>query len=451
MRITLKAASYIVIAGLFSVALSGCGKKEAAAPNLNTIIVWGFEDADTWKPIISAYKENNDHEIKYEKQPFDSFYESRLLNSIASGEGPDLFALPNQWVYRHKEKLAPMPSKMAQNYNLDDEYVPMIKQSLVFDSKIFGMSPSAQPLELFYNPTLFEQRIDEIESSEDAALIKKSDQYLRVMPKTWDQFVETSKLLTKKSASGITQSGVALGTDKISNAQDLLYLLMYQNGTNIISDNLKTATFSLSKETATDANEFSGRRALDFYTSFATPNSPNFSWSDSAGNDVDAFINGKVAMIFGYPELENYFEAKFPNFTYQKTFVPQLHTDNSKIVDYGKFTAFSVNKLSSKSSEAWELINALMLTSDSFLSATDLPASTKNSDSKISFEQRSDDSPEALSLLSAKTLVRGRYPEEFDNAIKYAIFETNNKTQEVAGALNTAANAATLLLNKTSW
>jgi ABC-type glycerol-3-phosphate transport system substrate-binding protein len=451
----LKAISYVLIAGIFSIALSGCGtKKVATDPNANKIVVWSFESEDAWKPIIGAFQgANKGYTVVYEKQVFDASYETRVLNSILSTGTPDVWSMPNDWVYRHKDKLYPMSDAMAKTVDINNSFVPSIKESVVFDNKIYALSPSAEPLMIYTNPRLFSQKLDElISTTEDQDTINRYTSMFQDVPPIWSDFVEVSKLLTKKNGNTITQSGVALGTSAISNSTDILSLLMLQNETDILTSDYKSATFNLPKSTSTGANDIPGKRALEFYTSFANPSSPNYSWNDSLGNNIDAFGNGKVAMIFGYSSLQNVLLQKYPSLEYNKAFVPQLQVDTSKIKDFATFNALGVSKLSRNPDLSWKLISTLTGDSmDDFNSANKLYSSRNATVYDSAIANRTSGNPEGLALGTADSLVKGKFPEEYDSYIRSAISSVNAGKQNAQSALDLIANQITDMLRADAW
>lgn len=449
-----KSASYVLLAVFFALTLTGCGKEAPTDPNANKIVVWSFETADAWKSVKKSFeKKSGGYEMIYVQETLDSDYEKRVLNSILAGEGPDVWAMPNDWVYRHKEKLTPMPDKMATTLDLENKYVPALKESVAFDGKIYAMSPYTEPLMVYYNPKIFSVREEELTSgNKDRDAVKRINALLSVPPKTWTDFTEAAKLLTKKDGPIITQAGVAMGSSQITNAADIVYLLMYQNETDILSADYKSATFNLPKNTSTGADDIPGKRAFEFYTSFADPLSTNFSWHDSFGNDVDAFGTGKVAMIFGYSNLQNTLLQKYPDFRYKKAFVPQLASDASKITDFAKFNAYGASKIGRNPTLAWELINILTVDAgDDFNSVNKYYTSAKASSYDISVSNREAGNPEKLSLATAKSLVKGRYPTEFDYYIKNAISSIGAGTQSSQIGVDSAANSINLLLRKETW
>jgi len=450
----LKVVSYVLIAGIFSIALSGCGTKTTVDPNANKIVVWSFESEDSWKSVIKSFQtKNKGYTVVYEKQVFDASYENRVLNSVLSTGTPDVWSMPNDWVYRHKDKLYPMPDTLTKTINIDTLFVPSIKESVYFDNKTYALSPSAEPLMIYYNPKLFSLTQQEIVANiKDQNEKKRIETLFQDVPTVWTDFVEISKHLTKKNGNTITQSGVAIGTSAISNSTDILSLLMLQNETDIISSDYKLATLNLPKGTSTGANDIPGKRALEFYTSFANPSSPNYSWNDSLGNEIDAFGTEKTAMIFGYPSLQNSLLQKYPKLQYRKAFVPQVQVDSDKIKDFARFNVFSVSKLSRNPAISWNLISNLVGDySDDYNSVNKLYTSKKATSYDITVTNRASGNPEKLALATADSLVKGRYPVEFDNYMKNAINAVNAGTQNPQSALDLISNQITEMLRKESW
>lgn len=448
MKRFLKITSCLILAVFFATALSGCGKKTTT--NSNNIIVWGFEDEDAWKPVASNFaKTYKGYNLIYEKQTLDENYENRVLNSITSGYGPDVWAMPNDWVFRHKEKLYPMPEASVKKVNVEKSFIPAVEESVYINNKIYALAPSVEPLMVYYNPKLFQSagRAYSEAHRGDTEDIKRATSLLSGVPKTWTDFVSAANIITE---SGI--AGVALGTSKIPNSEDILYLLMLQNETDILSSDYSSASFNLPKDTSTGAKDTPGVRALEFYTSFADQSSANYSWDDEIGDPIDAFATGKTAMIFGYSNLANTLLQKYPNFQYKKGYVPQLTDDADKIVDYGQFTAYGVSRLSKNPTIAWGVVNTLVSDSvaSSFNSAN-YTHTSKTSNVEVSINSRTGNSPEKVSLATAKSLIKGRYPTDFDSIMRNAISSVNNGESSGQTALDLAADKIKQLLQKEDW
>ncbi|MCX6808316.1 MAG: extracellular solute-binding protein [Candidatus Berkelbacteria bacterium] len=443
MKRLFKNVSYVLILATFAVALSGCGKTTTGGGGTSQsgqFIVWSFEDADVWKEISRDFEQKNKgYKFVYVKQTLDSEYESRVLNSILSGAGPDVWAMPDDWVYRHKDKLAPMPDTFAKTIT-KDKFVTSVNDSVLIDDKFYALAPAAEPLIMYYNPKLLTQLLNNYITANPGPTNSTKVSRARFLldqnkPRTWDEFTEALKIVTQKDTKGkITTAGTALGTDSIMYSQDILYLMMLQQGTdmtNVKSGSITQATFNLPNSSSSNTDVFPGRQALDFYTSFADPTSPNYSWDDSLGNSLEAFVNGKVVFMFGYSSLQLSIAQKYPEFhDYTKAFVPQLDTTSSNFIDYARFSAFGVNRSSGTAGiqMGWDLVTGLATTySSSFSSAQRMTGASKKTSYDTTLEARSGTNPDAQELGTARSFIKGRYPVEFDSNIRNAIWIIKRK------------------------
>lgn len=451
----------VLIVILVSTLISGCSLSGNKTTAPKTFVIWGFDDEDVWKPIIKEAGQGSlkGFDVKYAKKTLDDSYENNSLNSILSGQGPDVWAIPNDWVYRHKDKLTPMPDSLIKSskINLDDQFVPAIKQSGYFDGKIYSLSPVVDSLMIYYNEKLIESALEEFNNANsyeaNPSNSERVSSLLNQVPSTWSNLVESSKLITRRSGNNIIRSGIALGTsNNISNSDDILYALMLQNGAKLTSDDFKLATFNLPQNISGSSN-LPGKSALDFYTSFANPGSANYSWNQSMPDSVEAFTQNKVAMIIGPGSLTSYFAQIYPDFSYKKAPLPQIGTSNENVVDYALYSTFVVPNLSNNISSAWSFIISLSTDQASTYSSTiRLPVSQKDSDFQPSLKDREgDNAPNEIQTQTAQIFVKGRYPGDIDQIIKAMINNVNTGQQDSQTALDTAANATTNLLRKDTW
>ncbi len=476
----LKSTTYILIFSFFAISLSGCSiipTKKTIAPSAalvptgklpTQIVVWSFEEEDAWKPIKATFEsENPGYTLIYKKEVLDTNYENRVFNSMLSGLGPDVWSMPNDWVYRHKEKLAPMPSttdpktKVATVLqDVDKIYVPAISQSVKFDNVTYALTPSIEPLVLYWNRVIFQNTLEQYLANHTAPGDQKEnarvEKLLSSPPSNWTDFTETAKLLTKRNGAFIAQSGVAMGTKNVANSQDIVYLLMFQNGTEITSQDLKLATFNLSKDTTSGLKDIPGKRAFDFYTSFADPSSANYSWNDVVSADtVDAFATGKTVMFFGYGSQRTILTQKYPDFGgYSTTFAPQIGQDQYSPKDFARFNAFGVSSVSNNIPVSWNLLLKIagdyagILDSARSVITGQLGSETVDTSTRARVP---DIGPDQIESLTSKTLVKGRNPVFFDREINNAIAAINSKIRDSGSVLDLAALTLTDLFKSEDW
>jgi len=103
----------------FLIALPSCifRTKDPLPPEdktLKTLTVYNMYDSnDVFDSLIQKYVANHPYtNIVYKKFTNFKDYETEILNGLAEGEGPDIFAMPNNWFIKNRKKLVPMPDAL---------------------------------------------------------------------------------------------------------------------------------------------------------------------------------------------------------------------------------------------------------------------------------------------------------------------------------------------------
>lgn len=353
--------------------LSGCGCKQL---NNNQFAVkleiWGlFENEDPYRDIFQEYEKANPNiSITYKKMAVDS-YQKDLLDALASGQGPDIFLIHNNWVPSFGDKIYPAPSDIINEQKVRNDFVDVVADDFVFGGKIFALPLSVDSLGLYYNKDLF------------------NEAGITSPPKTWDEFVADARRLTKfDEQSQIIQSGAAMGTSaNINRSTDILGLLMLQNGTMMIDDEFRQASFDRYFVKG-DENFSPGENALNFYTQFANRNSQSipYVWNQRMHYSIDAFSEGTLGMMFNYSWQMDVVESKAPKLNYAVASIPQF--PNTKQVNYANYWGYTVakNKTPSqaevdankgvvasgdvRAGEAWKLLTYMTTKHDAVSSAS---------------------------------------------------------------------------------
>ncbi|MEI8060963.1 MAG: hypothetical protein WCG99_01560 [Candidatus Berkelbacteria bacterium] len=446
------------LAVAMALTLTGCGTAPAAtAPN--SLVIWGFVDEDVFNPIIKDFSaQNKDIDIKYVKKTLTSGYENDSLNSILSGQGPDVWAIPNDWVYRHKDKLAAAPNALLDNAKIKptEYFIPSVVSDSIFDKQVYAMPPTTDVLQIYYNPRIFEQAQERAKNSagDDEAKLEKISTIFKNTPTTWEDFDALIPYLTVRNGANIQIAGAAIGTsNNISYPADIFSLLMLQNQTKIISDDLSQSTLNLPIKNTTNADVYAGKNALDFYTKYSNPTSPQYTWNSSMPIDIEAFAQGKVGIIFSYTNLTNYFAQIYPNFDYERSLVPQVGNLNP-MVDYSRYTSYVVPQNSTLPDTAWNFILNLSTESASTYQSSTKELSTKKPEENPTpvLKDRGVGEPPSENIVnSIITWNKGRYPVDVDLQFKDAITRVNNHSQSSQASLDTAAANITSLLRKSTW
>lgn len=298
-----------LVTALVTGVLGGCFKKTAkekveAAKPVELVYYKLFDDEDVIRPLIQQYVTMHPLvTIKYRKFEDQNDYYRTILNELAEGEGPDIMSVPNYWVKKNAKKITPLDPIYASVQDFQDTFVSVAEKDLVFSDprdgvkKIFALPMTVDTLALYYNKSLYEDRVPS-----------------RGRPgETWAEFQEDVFQLTKadNSFERFEVAGTAIGrADNIARAMDILYLMMLQYKVKFYNDGLTKAEFS--RQSAVGSNGVSynpATEAMDLYTSFGLASRKNYSWNEymsdanSDVKEVEAFARGKVATIFGYSYL----------------------------------------------------------------------------------------------------------------------------------------------------
>jgi len=283
---------------------------------------WGlWEDNSVVSPLISEYEQANPKvKIKYINQSKQD-YRERLTNALAKGEGPDIFRFHNTWVPMFRGNLDYVPSSVMNASDFVKDYYPVASSDLSSGTGFVGIPLEYDALTLYINEDIF-------------ALAAKEP------PTTWDELKRLAIELTKKDEQGtIIQSGVALGrTENVDHWQEILGLMMLQNGANMTKPTGKLA-----------------EDALTFYTVFSSVDGV---WDITLPSSTAAFAGGKLAMYFGPSWRSFNIMEQNPSLKFRTVPVPQLPKAGASNSDttYATYWAEGVWAKSKNKAAAWDFL-----------------------------------------------------------------------------------------------
>ncbi len=305
------------------------------------IVLWGSIPKSTMVPLLDSINENNKaFRLSYEYVPVKNFDE-QLIEALASGKGPDLIFLSNDLIIRYSDKVYQIP---YANYPLKQFQDTFISEAdLYLGSKgIFGLPVTVDPLVMYYNK----------------AMLDSSG--IPVPPKTWQEIIALIPRLTISDSSyNISQSTIALGEfDNISNAKDLLSMIMLQFGTSIVSRNTDKLESTINNTTG-NTQYRPGPQAFEFYSKFSNPaESTTYTWNAGLENSRDMFIAGSLAFYIGYASELFYIKERNPNLDFNVTLVPQLEGAKLKST-YGRMNGIAITKNSKNLATAFSVATQL--------------------------------------------------------------------------------------------
>jgi len=305
-----------------------------------TLEFWGtFDDINLYRDAISAFqKDHPNTRINYKKFPFDE-YEKNLIDAFAAGNGPDIWMIHNTWLPKHKDKIQPLPQKVESKDNplmtlrdFESQFVDVAEKDLVSDGQIYGLPIYIDTLALYFNKEIL------------------NSAGITTPPATWEELNNAVEAITQiDSQNKISRSGISMGTAKnINRSTDILALLMMQSGLALYDPEIGV---EFSK---TIDRQDVGEVALKYFTDFSNPRSKVYTWNNQMDYSIDAFRNGKSAMMLNYSHHVQTLRSQAPRFEFGVAPAPQIN--NSRTINYANYWAPTVSKISKNPEAAWEFL-----------------------------------------------------------------------------------------------
>ncbi len=328
--------------------IPGLRQKQTGDKLTGDLTVWGvFDDEVAINSTLITEFRNKHPQVNITYKKIDErSYESDLVNALAAGTGPDVFMVQNTWLPKHYNKLSPRDPKQFNLVNFGELYPQVVVKDFSKDGKVYAMPLYVDTLALLYNKNLF-----------DAAGIAQ-------VPKSWDDLVNAIPLLRRLDDGGrISQAAAAIGgsTRTINGANDLLFQLMMQFGSQMTNEQHTSANFG-----------YSGKQALDYYLSFGNQRSPAYTWDYGVHYSIDAFAEESVAMLFNYGYQLQQLKEKNPFL--QIGVAPMLQkTGTTKPITYANYFGLGVSATSKNKTLSWLFVDEATVdpaTNAKYLNAT---------------------------------------------------------------------------------
>ncbi len=315
----------VIIVIFLAIVFTG-GRQTTQKINLT---VWGLDNEFAWDYSIYRYqKEHPRVRIKYTQLEEDS-YEEELINALAAGRGPDIFMISNRWTVKHADKVSPMPAGKMSVADFSG-FFPQVAEHdfLTTEEQIYGLPLSIDTLALFYNRDIFDRKS------------------VALPPKTWEEFLAVvPKLRTVDKAGNLTLAAAAIGgnTDNISNAPDILELLMLQTG-----------ALRIDEHPSETVRSEAGGKALEFYTQFSNPESDYYTWDEGFSGATEEFAEERAAMMLGYTNDIAEVKAKNPFLNFAVEPAPQV--DLNQAVSIANYWGLTVSAAAKNPDVAWDFV-----------------------------------------------------------------------------------------------
>lgn len=323
---TILLAAFGVIALLGLILFSNYKGSNTAQDSLlsSGISIWGtlpsYAFNDTLIEVMKVDERFRD--VKYTQKDIRTF-DYELLNALAEGASPDLLVISQADIVRLRSKLFPISFETIQQRTYQDTYIEGAEIFMRSDG-IYGIPFAVDPMVMYWNRDLL------------------SNAGLTQPPTTYEMLLRDyiPRLTVVDERYRISQSALALGeVANITNARDILAMLIIQAGGTIVDE--KEGTYRVSLQESKVAGLNPANTAVKFYTQLSDPQSPYYSWNRSLPNDAEYFASNLLAFYFGFGSELNGVYNRNPNLNYDIAPVPQSAGQSIRRT-YGNFYAFAI-------------------------------------------------------------------------------------------------------------
>ncbi len=313
---------------------------------VTNVTVWGPLSTTNFQNFMNAagLYQDNTLVITYVEVPSQNFDEE-FTRALAEGRGPDLIILSQDLLWQERNKITTIPFTALKQSDFDSTFAD--------EGGLFVTSNGVYALPMLIDPMVLYTNRDLLNS---AAIAQA--------PRFWDELYSLSDKLTIKDGAGnILKSTIALGeASNIPHAKEIVSLLMLQAGTPITD--FQSGTLGPEFTQNFNLPVPPGQAALDFYTQFANPAKPFYSWNRSLSSAQTNFISGDSALYLGFASELPILKAKNPNINIGVTPILQSRVAG-KTVTFGNVFAVALVKTSPNQSAnfaaATKLVSATSL------------------------------------------------------------------------------------------
>lgn len=314
---------------IFAFAVGG-----GSANSTGAVRIWGTLDQTAFTTVIRAAAENNPNlnQVSYEQHSPETFA-ADVTNALASGTGPDLYLMTQDYAAADAGKLIPLPETAISAAQFQAAFVDAAAPFLG-QGGVLAVPLLVDPLVMYWNK-------DTLSAAGYAQ-----------PPRFWDEIYDMTALVGKRTESGtIVKSALAFGEyANVNNAKDILGMLIMQAGGSITArDNAGMLVSAISPRTGETTQ--STANALRFYTGFADPSKQYYTWNRAMPESRKAFAAGDLALYIGLASEEPLIRRTNPNLNFAIAAVPQIRGSARSTVG-GRVYGFAIPKTSQNPSGA---------------------------------------------------------------------------------------------------
>jgi ABC-type glycerol-3-phosphate transport system substrate-binding protein len=290
----------------------------------SSVVIWGTVPAAAFTNMLEPLvKENQAYKVViYEEKDARSF-DAEVLNALADGRGPDIIFLPSEKLVQYRSKILPWTYESFPLRDFRDRYIDGAEIFALKDG-VYAYPAAIDPMVMYYNRDLL------------------SSKNIINPPATWEAVVNevVPTLVERDFGRNIIRSPLAFGEYRnVQNGFGVMSTLLLQGNSAMVRE--LDYKYNLLLNTTPEQSGLPLENALTFYTNFASPSNPLYSWNRAQGMDHDEFLSEGLALYFGKASEARNLAIQNPNLNFDIAEVPQGASATIRRT-YGSFYGFAV-------------------------------------------------------------------------------------------------------------
>lgn len=330
---------FFLVVAVFVFSVLGTSNRQALPKE---VVMWGTVPYDTLKKTTDALNLEKPGTItlNYRELSEDEF-EATLVDAMADGVAPDLVLIPQTILKKNEKRLSLIGYESLSERDFKNDFIEG-GETLLTTAGSYGLPFLVDPMVMYWNRDILA----------NAGVSRP--------PASWEEVLAISSKLTEQSSDkSIKRSAIAFGEyQNVPYAKNIIATLLLQTGNRIVARDSSNSAVNLSVRD--DAINTSVTPAFSFYTQFADPLKPIYSWNRSLPSAESAFASGKLALYFAPASAYDALMAKNPNLNFDVAVMPQPQNAGAKKT-FG--TVYSVSIVSTSQNKAGAFQYATFLTS----------------------------------------------------------------------------------------
>ena len=272
-----------------------------------SVTVWGVIESTEIQPALNDIRglSGGITMINYRRLDLRDF-DRELNTAIAEGRGPDVVIIPHTELVTQRAKLFPFSYEQFTLRDFQDTYIEGF-ELYARPEGLLAFPLMVDPLVMYWNRDIF------------------ASNGMAQPPRTWEDLVNSTvpSIVRRDFDRRIQMSPVAMGEYRNNrNAFATISALLMQGGSSLVTE--VDGQYRIRLNHTLQAGQ--GSPLIDtarFYSSFAAPTEPIYSWNRTFTEDRAQFIAERLALYFGFGSEYRELRRQNPNLNFDMVELPQ--------------------------------------------------------------------------------------------------------------------------------